>query len=741
MIIGITATSLTFIALIVSTAAYYIYHLRNEDSVLKIGRYGFYLAGALIVFQSILLMWGILTHQFQWTYVASYSSRDLPVFYLVSTFWAGQEGTFLLWLLFGTVYGIVILRRKEKNEALIMTFYNLVLAYIAMILIKKNPFEYVWNINPAMFGPGQIPVDGNGLNPLLQDPWMVIHPPILFSGYSATMILFAFAMSALIKKEYDGWIKSVYPYSLFTALALGAGIILGGYWAYTTLGWGGYWGWDPVENSSLIPWLTSLALVHGMIIQRRQGGMKKTNIFLALLTFILVLYGSFLTRSGVLTDFSVHSFGSSELNQYLIGFVLLFLAISIFTFLYRINEVRSEKVQNSFFTRESFILFGILVLIILSIFTFIGTSSPIITGLMGEAANVSIDYYNMMSGPLAIIIILLVALAPLLRWKSDSADKFKKAALHGLISLVLGAGAYLLGVKDIIPLIIVILSIFAILINGQLAWNLARKKNLSFAGYLTHVGLGFMFIGIITSSVYDSHVKVTLPKDMPRIVMGYSLEYGGKVDSPDGKDKVLIKINGKQSHAKFYWSDYSRAYMVAPSVTNMLLRDLYISPIQIIPKEEVASRSGKNISLKKNTPHTLNDNVTLLFKGYEMGTHGMNDGTITVAAVIDVLDNNNNVLETIRPTVKMVGDKKEMVPATITQTKDEIFLAGINVEQQSISLKISSNDPNNPHSVKAELLAVEVSIKPLINILWLGTILIILGFFLAGYNYWRKPVV
>ena len=740
MIIGITATALTFIALMVSIAAYYIYHLRREESLLKIARYGFYLAGALIILQTVMLMWGILTHHFEWIYVASYSSRDLPVFYLISTFWAGQEGTFLLWLLFGVLYGAVILKRKEKNEALIMTFMNLVLAYITMILIKKNPFEYVWNINPSVFAPGQTPVDGNGLNPLLQDPWMVIHPPILFAGYSATMILFAFAMTSLIKREYDEWIKSVYPYALFTALALGAGIILGGYWAYTTLGWGGYWGWDPVENSSLIPWLTSLALVHGIIIQRRQGGMKKTNIFLALFTFILVLYGTFLTRSGVLTDFSVHSFGTSELNQYLIGFVFFFLAMTVFAFLFRSGQVKSEKVQTAFFTRESFILFGILVLIILSIFTFIGTSSPIFTGIIGDASNVSIDYYNTMAGPLAIVLILLVALAPLLRWKADSLEKLKQVTIHGIISMVLGAGAYFLGMKDAIPLLIVIFSIFAVLINGHLAWKLARKKNLAFAGYLTHVGLGFMLIGIIISSVYDSSVKVTLPKNTPRKVMGYDLVYGGKVNSPDGKDKVLLKINGKQSFARFYWSDYSRAYMVAPSVTNTLLRDLYISPIQIIPENEVLGKNGKSITLKKNQPIQYND-LSLVFKGYEMNSHDMNDGNIKVAAVIDVLDKNNTLLETIRPSVNMKGNKKDMEPAEITQTKEEVLLTGINVENKSITISVAGTDEKNTHIVKAELLAVEISVKPLINILWLGTIIIVIGFFLAGYNHWKKTTL
>ncbi len=279
MIIGVTATAMTFVALLMSAAAYFIYYLREEESILKVARIGFYTATALIVFQSVLLMWGILTHHFEWTYVYSYSSTDLTLYYLISTFWAGQEGTFVLWVLMGSFYGIYILRNYKEDEPLVMGLMNLVNAFIIMILIKKNPFAYVWQVNPNVFAPGVLPMEGTGLNPLLQDPWMTIHPPILFLGYSSSVMLFAFAISALIKKNYDNWIKPVYPFALFVGVTLGTGIILGGYWAYTTLGWGGFWGWDPVENSSLIPWLTSLALIHGIVIQRRQGGVKKTNIF------------------------------------------------------------------------------------------------------------------------------------------------------------------------------------------------------------------------------------------------------------------------------------------------------------------------------------------------------------------------------------------------------------------------------------------------------------------------------
>jgi cytochrome c-type biogenesis protein CcmF len=736
MIAGITATALTFISLILSIVAYYLYYNRKEESLLRIGRMGFYTATGLIFLQGGMLLWGILTHHFEWSYVFSYSSKELPVYYLISTFWAGQEGTFMLWLILGSIYGLIIIRSRKEEEPLVMSFLNLAQAFIVIILIKKNPFSYVWEMNPNGFSIGQTPVNGSGLNPLLQDPWMTIHPPILFAGYSSTMILFAFAMSALIKRNYDNWIKPVYPFTLFVSLSLGTGIILGGYWAYTTLGWGGYWGWDPVENSSFIPWIISLALVHGIIIQRKQGGMKKTNIFLALLTFILVLYGSFLTRSGVLTDFSVHSFGESELTRYLIGFVLLFTAIAFLTFLFRAKEVKGERVQTAFYTRESFVLFGILVLLALAILTFIGTSSPLITGLVGKASNVSVDYYNTLAGPIASLLALLIGLSPLLNWKRSSADKLKAALFHGAISIFGGVIAFILGLRDLIPLIITILAFFVVLINGQLVYQMAVRKSYGFGGYVAHVGIGLMLFGIITSSVYDRSVKVTLPLDTNQRVMGYDLQYSGKIASSDGKDKVTVKVNGKETHAKFYWSNYSQAYMVAPSVVNTILQDLYISPIQIIPPNENQSRHNE-LALKKGELLPFKD-FQFRFVGYDMDAHEMGASEIMITAKIDVLDKNGKALDTVKPSWKMQGNKRDIIPANLPGSKDQIFISNISVESGTIILGVTGMNPMTTAMVEKELLAVEVSVKPLINILWIGTVLMIIGFILSTIQYAKR---
>ncbi|NOX88241.1 MAG: cytochrome c biogenesis protein CcsA [Calditrichaeota bacterium] len=737
MIIGITATALTFVALLLSVVAYYLYDRQKEKPLLKFARLSFYIAGALIVFQAVLLLYGILTHHFEWSYVYNYSSRDLNLFYLISAFWAGQEGTFLLWLLFGVVYGLWIIRLRKTEEALVMSFFNLVLAFVVIILIKKNPFTYIWQTNPSAFQMGMTPPDGAGLNPLLQDPWMVIHPPILFAGYSATMIPFAFAMSALVKRNYDNWIKSVFPFAVLVGLVLGTGIILGGYWAYTTLGWGGYWAWDPVENSSLIPWLFSLALIHGLLIQRKQGGMKKTNILLALITFILVLYGNFLTRSGILTDFSVHSFGKSEISGYLIAFVGLFMALSLLMFIFRINEVKYQPVYTDLATRESFMNFGMMVLILTALFVFVGTSLPLFSSILKDNPESFIPrYYNYIAGPAAVLLALLMGLSPVLRWKTNSWDRLRTVVLHGAIGLAFGIVLFILGIRNIISLLIMVFSVFLILVNGQIAIRFWRNKNYAFGGYLAHVGVGLMLMGIVTSSVYDSSVETTLPKDSPKEVFGYQIVYKGKAPSSDGKDKVILLVDGKETKAKFYWSDYSQAWMVGPSVENKWIRDLYISPIQIIPPEQILP-PGDELILIKGQKVKFGDYV-LLFKAYDMNTHQMGGEEIILKAVVEVYDGKGNLLSEIKPGIHIKGKNKKRLAVKFVDNRRTVYLKSINVEKRSVSVSISKSAPQADAVTGKEILTAQITVKPFINLLWLGTFIMIIGFLFSLYHRFKE---
>ena len=736
MILGIMASSLTFLAYIICLASYYIYHKNNQPNFLFLSRVAFYFASLLIFSSAAVLMCGIHTHQFEWQYVFNYSSKDMSTFYLTSSFWGGQEGTFLLWLVMGSIYGAFIISKKLNDEALVMSFLVLVQAFIAVILIKKNPFINVWDIFPNHFNVGEVPIDGRGLNPLLQNPWMIIHPPVLFIGYSSTSILFAFAMSALVKKNFDNWINNVFPYAIFVSLSLGTGIILGGYWAYTTLGWGGYWGWDPVENSSLIPWLTSLAFIHALLVQRRQGGLKKTNIFLALLTFILVLYGSFLTRSGVLTDFSVHSFSESELNTYLIAFVVLFSGITLLSFLYYTRSVSSERVSGHLVTRESFMLFGILTLLLSAIFTFFGTSAPLLTGFFSDTpSNVTLEYYNLLNAPIAILLGFFIAISPLLSWKRKSGEKVKGILWQIVISLILSVLAYLVGLRDTVPLIIFMFFVLAILVNFEIVYRHLRKRNWSFGGYLAHVGIGLMMIGIITSSVYEKTDKISLPIGTSRSIMGYDMTYMGFRLSSDGKDEAVINIfrDGTkvcEAKAKFYWSEFSQAYMRNPSVHNLWLKDLYISPIQVVPAEE--PDDGHLINLFEDENVYFED-YTLKFAGYEMDPHDIDVDEIHVQAIINGSGPNGNFV--LKPAIKVRGQKRSVIHDRLPDTERDVYLHSVNIEERSLTLMIDHDkDQADIADSKKEMLAIEITEKPLIILLWLGTIIMISGFVVSLAN-------
>ena len=733
MIIGIVSTALTFILLILSIVSYYLYYKNEKPAILRLARSFFYTASGLILLQAIMLMWGIQTHQFHWQYVFSYSSTDLSTYYLTSTFWAGQEGTFLLWLLYGSLFGIIIIRTKVKNESIIMVFMTMVQAFIAMILVKKNPFTYLWDLNPLRFQEGIIPIDGNGLNPLLQDPWMVIHPPVLFIGYASTMILFAFAMATLITKKYDDWIKNVFSYSLFVSLSLGTGIIMGGYWAYTTLGWGGYWAWDPVENSSLIPWLISLAFLHGLMIQRKQGGLKKTNILLALLTFILVLYGSFLTRSGILADFSVHSFSETVINNYLVAFVTFFVAIALFTFLFKIPKVSSNTLNSDLVTRENFMFFGILTLLISAIFTFFGTSAPLITGIfLGKASNVSLEYYNLLNIPVAILIGLFISIAPILSWKRKSNEKLKGIKYHVLSAILVAIISFILGLRQAIPLVIFAVFVLVIFINGEIVIRLFKKNKWEIGGYLAHVGIGVMLIGIIISSVYDVTTKAVLPLQEETSVLGYNMKYLGFQKGNKGKDLALISVTNAtqnfQAAPKFYWSEYSQAYMRNPSVHNLWIKDLYISPIQIIKPDQ--NELGKELLLKKDELAYF-ENLTIKFSGYDIDSHEMTTDQVHIPAILNISDSNGQFV--IKPAIKIVNNNKTDIPAKLPNTGRNVYIKDINVSDNSLVLLIE-NESILTSQKSTEMLAVEVTEKPLINLLWLGTFLMVGGMLLAIVN-------
>jgi cytochrome c-type biogenesis protein CcmF len=734
MITGLIAIAIAFVTAVISMTAYILYYQDKQENLLLLANRSFYLMTAGIGFSMFLLLYSILTHNFQLNYVYSYSSTALNKFYLFSTLWAGQEGTFLLWLLYGCIYGVILVKIAARKNPLAMVFLLSVQAILLLILLKKNPFTMVWHVfEDVQVG---LPVhEGRGLNPLLQNPWMVIHPPTLFIGYSSTVVPFVFAMSAMVRKDWHNWIKDARPWVIFNVMILGVGIIMGGYWAYVTLGWGGYWGWDPVENASLVPWFFSLILLHGILIQGKRKSLVKTNFVLAGIAFLTMLWGSFLTRSGVLTDFSVHSFGASGLSFYLIIFQALFTGLFLAVFLNFALRTRKNKedvvrFSGGFLNRESFMLAGMLVLLLIGIVVLAGTSAPIYTAWFGEASGVSPDFYNSMIQPMVILMLIFVSIAPLLAWKTSEFRNVKTVAGSALGSLLLTAAAFLLGLTHPVSILLFFLAAFVIFVNLKVSFIFVKRNFPKAGAYFAHVGFGFMVIGIITSSLYDSSEKVMLPQgEYLKTDLGHEVQFVKFVSMPDGRDRIKLLVKTAQggeyeAYPQFYYSEYSQAYMVSPDVNVQFARDIYISPISFMPARFT---NHQEITLDKNDATPIGD-IQITFNKFLVNMAG-NDQEVTVDLTVQTMENGYPKKYNLLPILKAQNGEMSSTEEVVPNTQYRIRVASVSANTGQVTLSIIS--PNQDGQEAKDMLAIEVSEKPLISVLWFGTIVFALGAILA----------
>jgi len=702
------------------SAFLFLWSTKKDRKILGWAKKVYYITFLFSLLATLDLFCLFLTHNFQTSYVFGYSSTDLPFFYLISSFWAGQEGTFLLWLFIGLLLGLFLIKKKgDELQGYLLFFYLLVQIFLLVLLLKKSPFELL----------PEKPFEGRGLNPLLKDPWMVSHPPLVFIGYAALAIPFAYALAALIKNKYDTWIKSSLPWVGFSALTLGAGIFVGGFWAYKVLGWGGYWGWDPVENASVIPWLTTVALFHGFVLERNKNSLRRTNLFLAIVSFLLVLYGTFLTRSGILADFSVHSFTDLGLNQYLVLFMLFFSVFSLGLLIFRSSKLRGAETGKSILSQEFVVLLGIIFLSLSAVLILIGTSAPIITGFLSKASNVSIPYYIRTNLPIAIILGLLLSLSPLLPWKEISFKELgKRIAFPIGIVIILSIIAWAFGVRTLSYFLFLFFSIFVLISNFIIFFKRLKGKLLNTAGYLTHMGIGLMFIGILTSSGYSKSVKVNLPKGEPKEAFGYQLIFQGeKNPSLVNENSLLIQVKKEKDNfiaePRLYWSEYNQAMMRKPHIRRKLSQDLYFAPLEYKKEEFFFSEP---FDLSKGEEKEI-EGYKIKFLSFDMTPHGQG-GEFRVGAVLEVSYKNQKGSAT--PAI-IFGEQNKLTQIEAKLPEGNfIFLERVMADQKMVTLSIAKKKKEG-----GEVLLLEVSRKPLINLLWLGLIAVMAGLFLTT---WRR---
>jgi len=481
-----------------------------------------YIYTALLTLAYILLTYYFLARDFGLLYVYSYSDRHLSTLYTISAVWAGREGSLLLWALYLAVINSAILRFEKKDA---VTAFSLsissfvVLFFNILLLTLSNPFKRLEFTPP----------DGIGLNPLLRTPEMALHPPTIFLGYAATTIPFALVISAVYFKE--GWLKRARFWILFSWLFLSIGIFLGAWWAYKTLGWGGYWAWDPVENASLLPWLTVSALIHGIMVEERRKGLGAWNYFLAIISFGLVILATFITRSGIIS--SVHAFGENPEGWMYLLLIVLSTAVGLVLYNSR-KELFRDSLDLSF-NRETTIFANIMLLLLSTFTILLGTLAP----LLGEDVQITRQYYDRIEIPLGTALVILLGICAAINWRSDR-DTFLKSSRVAVAGGVIAFIAVFATTKLIVASLGAAIFAFSLLTHIQNLKISDTRNPRKFGGYITHIGIIILFLGVMGSWIYEeSYKNVALELNQPKNVGGYTLLYRDN-QMVDEHDKLVV---------------------------------------------------------------------------------------------------------------------------------------------------------------------------------------------------------
>ncbi len=662
------------------TVIMYYYTFRGYTNTLALARRGYYVMALFAAGASAFLLYLILTHQYQYNYVFEYSSNDLSFGLLLSSFFAGQEGSFLLWLLFSAVLGLFLIKNlsgDSARESSFMMVYTLIAVFLAVLIspFLKNPFTSIWAdpnymqlkyFNSSYLGmpdlqrfimadnTGQqflhtgpqlqavlaslnIPVEkfliaGKGLNPLLQNFWMQIHPPLLFVGFAMTSIPYSFAMSAILRKDYKTWVSKSLPWLSVSMSVLGLAIMIGGYWAYGVLGWGGFWGWDPVENSSLVPWIIGIALLHTLIIQKNtqlKGGNGKyirTNLVLSIMTFVFVIYSTFLTRSGILSEASVHSFVAPGMTTYLLllGFILTFTILGIGGVAARWKELKSLSTQEEkFLSRETGLFYGSALMLGSALIIILGTSSPIF------GSSVDISYYTTMNFPLAILMMFLIAFTLILRWRStDKKELIRLTAIHLVIAGAAAAViAFAAGMSSIYFMIFTLTACFVISTNISTILKSLKINYLITGGQIAHIGVGIFLLGVLLSGNFSESEQLTLPKGKEVKALNHTFVFTG-YNRIMGSDKYSfdVQIKSKTRTVKaspvMFISAFNNSLMREPDILPGWGKDIYISPVGY--DENGAGNDGQgNPGEVLTVEASIKRNMDLVWSGVILITAGL----------------------------------------------------------------------------------------------------------------------
>lgn len=792
---------LAFVAAIFSSFSYFraaqseSLDMSRSQTWLLMGRNGFVFQSAAFAGIFISLYYIIANHLFEYHYAWAHSDLSLSPKYLLSCFWEGQEGSFLLWSIWHCVLGLIVMRTAGVMESRVMAIISFVQVCLATMLlgfyfgqdinIGSTPFillrDKMQNA-PIFSQPNYLEMiqDGNGLNVLLQNYWMVIHPPVLFLGFASTLIPFAYTIAALWKGDYRTWLKPTLVWSLFAGGVLGLGIMMGGAWAYESLTFGGYWAWDPVENASLVPWLTLVAALHTLIVYKATGRSLIITIVLFSLTYLLIWYSTYLTRTGVLGDTSVHSFtGEGQSLFYHLLIVLGLLMIMIIGLMIKrwksLPRVRTEEQINS---REFWMFVGSFVLLLSAIQIIISTSipvwSPLVKWISGKEVappTEPVDHYNSIQVWVAIVVGILSASILYLKFKkSDNKTVIKRLGITAGISLVLALFiGYMQEITTPQYAILLFAAVFAVVANINYAISIQKVKFKKLGASTSHLGFGLILLGVLLSSynkevisyntlgvvfplskdtmesIRESRENVLLYKNVTVAMGEYDVTYTG-AENPEGDLRTFFNVEFKKidtatgnvvetfnlkPNAFVNPKGQEGGLSANPASKHYLTKDIF-TYVNSYLREDSTDDSEYEVHKVKPGDTIFLTKSYMVFSGFDKSTdnpaYEAQPGDIAVSAQLEVYD--------------LDGPVKKLAPVFVLRNQQNIELIEDSMESMNLYTKVGKVIPEEG---AAEILVKQTEkptgyivlkalVFPYINVLWLGIIVMVFGFLLSMYN-------
>lgn len=643
--IGHFCIVLSFVAALIAAISYSFSVKKDRighRTWLQMGRIAYLTHGISLLAMASMVLYAMYHHYYEYAYVFEHVSDDLPLRYVLSAFWEGQEGSFILWMFWHIVLGWIIMTKKGEWEAPVLAVLAMVEFFLASMLlgvhISIGDWSYKLGINPTVLLRNTIEapifsnpdylslIKGNGLNPLLQNYWMTIHPPITFLGFASTVVPFAFAVAGLWRRKYTEWLNPALGWALFSAGILGSGILMGSLWAYEALSFGGYWSWDPVENAVLVPWLLLVGGVHTHLVARNTGYSIRPTIAMYILSFVLIVYSTYLTRSGILGDTSAHAFTEMGLENQLIAFQLFSLALGFGWMFYRMKEIPKKKQEESIYAREFWMYIGSLVLLFSGVLILWSTSLPVFNSIIssfdesyvGRVINDPIDHYNKYQLWIAVFVAVLSGSTVFLRYRESKGKARGRSILIRIAFQFIVAAVLTLVFNQFYSLphwqyfVLVLFNMYAVVSSLDYLITKSRFDLKNSASAIAHFGFGLMILGIVASglskfkisknpfvfkglfSAEDAEQYVQLIKDKPFFAQGYWLTYESDTlvgnnrfftidfKKTEGKDQKVVEEFKLRPYVG-YSNDMTEVKAYNPDTRHKFTEDLFSCVVALAP--------------------------------------------------------------------------------------------------------------------------------------------------------------